>query len=168
MSEMDELEKCMWFLAGTGWVHYLNANGGHVFKSPPLGSGHAFWQVTFWQDSGIVENYFGSFTQVSVKVDDMFTGVVLAYLGWNTHNDSTAIRNNDSYTYQSSFVLQHDAPGADQPYGGTTGTDGQWMHLYGAFRNAVPKGRIVGIDMIERRHGFLWIIGWQEPDDGEA
>lgn len=166
MREMDELEKCMWFLAGTGWVHTEAGWGDgygrvHEFESPSDSQGDVLVRVRYenrksrieWTDCG---------TRSIFEVDGMLTGVVHGYMLASSLGTMFVPRRIKGHIHRSSFRITDLSVKGDEMAGNVL------LHIGQVCCGLEKVKNIVGIDMIERRHGFLWIVDWQEPDDGEA
>lgn len=168
MREMDEREKCMWFLANTGWVY---AHDAEMYRPSP-GKWHVGRNMeAFVPAAGRCQDIagvavFANRADDQARVDwvaDMFTAVVLAYLGcvdgWQC---LPAVRSHDAELFTSSFLVEPTR---------YNNPDSAGCHAKRFVR--IAKGTLdwVGVtrvDIKETVHGFVWIVDWQELDNGEA
>ena len=152
MRETDEVAKCMWFLADTGWTVYdddLYVEFQHPNESIGVLADEIFNPYIYCDD----EPHY---------VEDLFTAVVVAYAA---SCDSTVLNrvkwtNNDNSVHGAvtgvsvtmrcglSFMASRLIPALNQV--------------------ASETALIVRLDVRETSGGHVWTIYWQEPDDGEA
>ena len=149
MRDMDEVAKCMWFLADTGWT--VRDDG------PTTTIGYSGNMPNVTQNYGS-KPHVNLGPEKKLEVDDLFTAVVVAWLA-----------NID----RSVFDRVEDLCGEDDDgrvVGKAVTLTGRDVNrsadnLFDEF----PFGaRIVRLDVVETHGGFVWTIYWQEPDDGEA
>ena len=152
MRKTDEVAKCMWFLADTGWTVYdddLYVEFQHPNESIGVLADEIFNPYIYCDD----EPHY---------VEDLFTAVVVAYAA---SCDSTVLNrvkwtNNDNSVHGAvtgvsvtmrcglSFMASRLIPALNQV--------------------ASETALIVRLDVRETSGGHVWTIYWQEPDDGEA
>jgi len=153
MRKTDEVAKCMWFLADTGWT-VTDDDPYMEFQGPNESIGVL---------AGCGFNPYIYCDGKSRYVEDLFTAVVVAYAA---SHDPT-VPNRVKWT-------NNDNPVHGAVTGRSVTMDGPLLSLM-ALRlvdalNSVASGTalIVRLDVRETRRGFVWTIYWQEPDDGEA
>ena len=149
MRDMDEVAKCMWFLADTGWT--VRDDG------PTTMIGYSGNMPNVTQNYGF-KPHVNLRAGKKLEVDDLFTAVVVAWLGGIVRSVFGRVK--------------------DLSDGGNDGrVTGKAVTLNGADVNEsadklldeLPPGAlIVRLDVRETHGGFVWTIYWQDPDDGEA
>ena len=167
--EMDELEKCMWFLAGTGWVYahdaamYRPNPDDERCRYGPSGLGRAAGRLPGIEGVGVFSDYTDAAAPVHF-VADMFTAVVLAYLGdFSRWRGVPSARSYDTELFTWSHMVEPDR--ANDP-GRHAGLHARlFVRAAGDLLGQVCVTRV---DVRETTRGLLWIVDWQEPDDGKA
>ena len=152
MRETDEVAKCMWFLADTGWT--VRDDDLHVkFQDP----GEYMGVVA---DEGF--NPYIYHGCKPLQVEDLFTAVVIAYAASNDPTVPNRVKwtNNDN-------PVHGEVTGASVTM--RCGLSFMASRLIPALNQVASEtALIVRLDVRETSGGHVWTIYWQEPDDGEA
>ena len=153
MRETDEVAKCMWFLADTGWT--VRDDDLHVkFQDP----GEYMGVVA---DEGF--NPYIYHGCKPLQVEDLFTAVVIAYAA---SHDPTILKR---VKWTNNEDLAHGAvAGRSVTMNGPQLTVTAWGLVDTLNEIASETALIVRLDVRETSGGHVWTIYWQEPDDGEA
>lgn len=167
MRETDEVAKCMWFLAGTGWVY---AHDAEMYRPGPgrwhVGRNGAASVPAAGRCPDIAGvAVFANRADDQARVDwvaDMFTAVVLAYLGsieeWQCLPAARA--HPDSFT--SSFMVE------PARYNDPDSAGLRAKRFVQIAKGTLDWVGVTRIDIKETAHGFLWIVDWQGLGNGEA
>lgn len=153
MRETDEVAKCMWFLADTGWT--VRDYSAYVEFQCPNGT------VGVLADDG--SNPYIYYGGKSHYVEDLFTALVVAYEASRDPAilDRVVWTNNDNSVHGtvSGMSVMIGCPRVAQ-------TTPRLVPMLDGV--ASETARIVRLDARETRGDFVWTIYWQEADDGEA
>ena len=153
MRETDEVAKCMWFLADTGWT--VTDDDLYVeFRDPGEYVGV------------LADEIFNPYIYCGGEphyVEDLFTAVVIAYIA---SHDPTILKrvkwtNNDDLAHGAVAGRSVTMEGPQLPVTA-------WGLVDTLNEIASETALIVRLDVRGTRGGFVWTIYWQEPDDGEA
>ncbi len=152
MCEMDEVAKCMWFLADTGWT--VRDDDPYIeFQGPNESIGVL---------AGCGFNPYIYCDGKSRYVEDLFTAVVVAYAA--SHDPMVPNRvkwtNNDN-------PVHGEVTGASVTM--RCGLSFMASRLIPALNEVASEtALIVRLDVRETSGGHVWTIYWQEAKDGEA
>lgn len=152
MRETDEVAKCMWFLADTGWT-VTDDDPCAEFQGPNESIGVL---------AGCGFNPYIYCDGTSRYVEDLFTAVVVAFIASRNQSiiDRVKWTNNDNSVHGAVT-------------GRSTTVAGQRSAIVSRLIPVVngmasETALIVRLDVRETRGGFVWTIYWQEPGDGEV
>ncbi len=152
MRKTDEVAKCMWFLADTGWT--VRDDDPYIEFQGPNGSIGVF--------AVCESNPFIYCDGKSRYVEDLFTAVVVAYAASNDPTVPNRVKwtNNDN-------PVHGEVTGASVTM--RCGLSFMASRLIPALNQVASEtALIVRLDVRETSGGHVWTIYWQEPDDGEA
>lgn len=153
MRDTDEVAKCMWFLADTGWTVYdddLYVEFQHPNESIGVLADEIFNPYIYCDD----EPHY---------VEDLFTAVVVAYAA---SHDPTILKR---VKWTNNEDLAHGAvAGRSVTMNGPQLTVTAWGLVDTLNEIASETALIVRLDVRETSGGHVWTIYWQEASDGEA
>lgn len=160
MRKTDEVAKCMWFLADTGWT--VTDDDLYVeFQNP-------------YEHVGVLaDEIFNPYIYCGGEpryVEDLFTAVVIAYVSTNSGAilDRAKWTNNDNPVcgpVTGQCVVMKEPHEVVAEYSLAVSA---WQIVDTLNEIASETALIVRLDVRETRGDFVWTIYWQEPDDGEA
>ena len=160
MRDTDEVAKCMWFLADTGWT--VTDDDLHVkFQDPgeymAVVADEGFNPYIYWDGK---PHY----------AEDLFTAVVVAFVASNDPAilDRVKWTNNDNPVHgpvSGECVIMKEPHEVVAEYSLAVSA---WQIVEELNEVASETALIVRLDVRETSGGHVWTIYWQEASDGEA